>query len=369
MTRFLPTATVVIFTCLGLSGCSIVNHVVNDANQVQRIVPEAGGTQKAADGRYENLFPKLTDYPVTCDDDCYPAHPDVVCETTAENCRYQGNSPNLAANTGFQIHWLGHATFLITTANDQQFLFDPVSEQFDFPINWAHSLSGGVTRKVPQWPTAEQLKDVDAILYSHLHYDHFNKTDIKRLGANPKYFVHLDTADYLPTAGLNLFEMDWFTTQKLGDTLVHAVPAHHFNGRYWVPFLYNDDEEALWGGWILEYNGKTLFFAGDTGYSEHFKEINAKYGDIDVCLLPIASYHHETHGKWYRYVHTTPEDALVAAKDLNCSVMIPWGYGNASWQMGDRSSHSPLLRLLKMQSEVHSELPIVILNEGEQVAL
>lgn len=103
MTRFLPTATVVIFTCLGLSGCSIVNHVVNDANQVQRIVPEAGGTQKAADGRYENLFPKLTDYPVTCDDDCYPAHPDVVCETTAENCRYQGNSLTLQLIPAFKF--------------------------------------------------------------------------------------------------------------------------------------------------------------------------------------------------------------------------------------------------------------------------
>ncbi len=118
------------------------------------------------------------------------------------------------------------------------------------------------------------------------------------------------------------------------------VPAHHFNSRK----LFDDFNRALWGAWLIEHNGKKLFFAGDTGYSAHFSDIQQRYGDIDICLLPIASYYHETDGAWYRYVHTTPEDALTAAEELNCKVMIPWGYGNGSWQMGDHSSHSALLR-------------------------
>ena len=61
--------------------------------------------------------------------------------------------------------------------------------------------------------------------------------------------------------------------------------------------------------------------------------------------------------------------ALVAAGDLGCKVMIPWGYGNASWQMGDISSHSPLLRLLHMQQQLQSTVPLLILNEGDSVAL
>ena len=125
----------------------------------------------------------------------------------------------------------------------------------------------------------------------------------------------------------------------------------------------------MWGGWVIEQQGKRIFFAGDTGYSPHFKDIQQAYGDMDICLIPIASYYHKEHGNWYRNVHTTPEDALAAASELNCKVMIPWGYGNSSWKMGDHRSHSPLLRLLKMHEEQQSTIPLYILNEGEEVDL
>ena len=93
------------------------------------------------------------------------------------------------------------------------------------------------------------------------------------------------------------------------------------------------------------------------------------YGDIDVCLIPIASYYSKDDPNWYRYVHTTPEDALNAAQELNCKVMIPWGYGNSSWKMGDHSSHSALLRLLHMYNKMDSKVPLYILNEGESISL
>lgn len=370
MTRSLVGLMGALLSAALLSGCSIIEHVVNDANQVHRVsLTTEQTTAKAADGAYENLYPKRPEYPVTCKEDCYPPHPDVVCETPAEHCQYQGQRPDFDSDTGFDIHWLGHATFKITSPDGQVFLFDPVSEEFDWPINWAHELTGGFTRETPQWLSEHAQNKVDAVLYSHLHYDHFNKADIKALGADPTYFVHLDTADYLPTAGLKIMEVDWFASHQMGATRVQAMPAHHFNSRYWVPFIYNDDEQALWGGWLLESEGKTLFFAGDTGYSEHFKEINRQVGDIDICLMPIASYHHDTHGRWYRYVHTTPEDTLIAAQELGCKVVIPWGYGNKSWKMGDRSTHAPLLRLLKMQQDLEIEIPLLILNEGDRVAL
>ena len=39
---------------------------------------------------------------------------------------------------------------------------------------------------------------------------------------------------------------------------------------------------------MIEYSGKTVFFAGDTGYDlEQFKEIGRKFS-IDVALIPIA---------------------------------------------------------------------------------
>lgn len=167
--------------------------------------------------------------------------------------------------------------------------------------------------------------------------------------------------------------MAWYSQLQLGALKVHALPAHHFSNRIWVPFLYEDFGESSWNGWLLEFNGKKLFFAGDTGYSPHFFDIQQKYGDIDICLLPMASYHHDTDGDWYRYVHNTPEDALSAAVDLGCKLMIPWGYGNASWKMGDHSTHAPLQRLLTMQQRLkdqpQGQVPLLILNEGDKVKL
>ncbi len=349
-----------------LAGCSA-------PNQVTRLVPDGAVVDIHPDGpyqgRYRNLYRGEREYPVTCEDNCYPEHPLVECDTTTAQCQYRGEQLAPLLETGFQVRWLGHASFVVHTPDGQQLLFDPVSQQFDWPVNWAFRLASGFNRQTPQWLSEQELQQTRAVFYSHLHYDHFNKTDIRRIGNDAHYFTPLDTAKSFPKGGFQITEMAWYASTQLDQLTIHAVPAHHFSSRVWVPFIYDDEFKSLWSGWLLEQNGKKLFFAGDTGYSEHFRDIQQRYGDIDICLLPVASYHHETQGIWYRYVHTTPEDALVAAQELNCKVMIPWGYGNTSWQMGDHSSHSPLLRLLHMQQQLNSAVPLLILNEGEQVSL
>ena len=356
LARLLPFFLSVVFT----ASCA--------GNSVQKISDDGTFVKKDSSGRYNNTYKGFEDYPFTCEKDCYQPHPDVQCEEESLNeCKYVGDQLPNATEHGISITWLGHASFRIVDSKNQQFLIDPVSRQFDWPVNWAHSLTGGFTRKPPKWLDSETLRQTDAVLYSHLHYDHFSKSDIAEMGNHPRYFVHQDTASYLPDDDLSIYEMAWFAEYSLGDTKIHAAPAHHFNSRFFVPYIYEDNERALWGGWLLEHQGIKVFYAGDTGYSPHFKDIAKRYGDIDICLLPIASYYHPEYSKWYRYVHTTPEDALLAADELGCSVMIPWGYGNASWRMGDRSSHSPLVRLLNMHKLVNQSQTLHIMNEGDTV--
>ncbi|WKD22180.1 MBL fold metallo-hydrolase [Pseudoalteromonas sp. KG3] len=349
-----------------LVACSSANKVQTIAGP-ETIVPLHQEGERA--GRYHNLYPGEKTYPISCEHDCYPKNASLVCEAETENCQYQGEQLTPQLNTGFTVRWLGHAGFMIKTPNGQQVVFDPVKEQFDSPVDLAFRLASGFYRKPGDWLTNDELKNLAAVMYSHLHYDHFNKADIEEIGNQPRYLTPHGMADNFPTGGFNISEMAWYASTKIDDLTIHAVPAHHFSSRILVPFIYEDNDKASWNGWLLEQNGKTLFFAGDTGYSQHFKDIQQKYGEIDICLMPIASYYSEDNGKWYRYVHTTPEDALTAAQELNCKVMIPWGYGNSSWQMGDHSSHSPLLRLLHMYDEMDSQIPLYIFNEGESVAL
>jgi L-ascorbate metabolism protein UlaG (beta-lactamase superfamily) len=51
------------------------------------------------------------------------------------------------------------------------------------------------------------------------------------------------------------------------------------------------------------------FFAGDTGYAGHFKQIHARYGAPRVALLPIGAYEPR---KLMSYVHMNPQDAVHA---------------------------------------------------------
>lgn len=40
-------------------------------------------------GRYHNLYPGKKSYPISCENDCYHAHINVLCETEGEQCQYQ----------------------------------------------------------------------------------------------------------------------------------------------------------------------------------------------------------------------------------------------------------------------------------------
>ena len=352
---------------LVIGGCT--SNTVQRIESADSVVKYQKTNSADAPRRFGNLYPGKKTYPTTCTENCYPTSPLVQCQTPAENCRFVGTQQPPRPDTGFAVRWLGHASFYIQSPDGSKLLLDPVSGQFDWPVNWAFYLAENFNRRSPSWPSAKEMGDIDAVLYSHIHYDHFNKDDIAAIGTGAEYFAPLKFADHFPQDGYRINEMAWYSTRQLDDLAVHFVPAHHFSSRIWVPYLYEDNDMTLWGGWVLEHQGRKLFFAGDTGYSDHFKDINKRYGDMDVCLMPIASYYHAEDGEWYRYVHTTPEDALTAAEELNCKVMIPWGYGNASWKMGDHSSHSALLRLLKVHEDMQSDIPLHILNEGEQVAL
>ena len=50
-------------------------------------------------------------------------------------------------------------------------------------------------------------------MYSHIHYDHFNKADIEEIGI--RYLVPLGVADNFPTGGFNISEMAWYASTQL----------------------------------------------------------------------------------------------------------------------------------------------------------
>ena len=69
---------------------------------------------------------------------------------------------------------------------------------------------------------------------------------------------------------------------------------------------------------------KRFYFAGDTGYYHHFKDIGEALGPFDLAALPIGLY---TPRALAKPVHISPEEALQAWQDLRAAKFlgIHWG--------------------------------------------
>ena len=79
--------------------------------------------------------------------------------------------------------------------------------------------------------------------------------------------------------------------------------------QHWTRRTLWDTDTSHWGGWVIESeNGESIYFAGDTGYFEGFKEIGERFR-IKAALMPIGAYEPE----WFMQVsHINPEDAVKA---------------------------------------------------------
>jgi L-ascorbate metabolism protein UlaG (beta-lactamase superfamily) len=222
------------------------------------------------------------------------------------------------------ICWLGHASFLVQL-NQKRFLFDPVF--WNIPL---------YKRYLPTPYEVEMLGRVDYIFLSHVHYDHFDKASIKALiSKNAMFIVPLGMERYLHKIDKNLKveTLDWYDSYDLeGEVSLTLVPAKHWGRREAF-----DTNRALWGGCILSSKEKSIYFAGDTAYDNHFKEI-AKHYTIDYALLPIGAYEP---AKIMKHNHLNPQEALEAFRDLKARVFVPMHYG--TFRLSDEGINAPLV--------------------------
>ncbi|MFC1533533.1 MBL fold metallo-hydrolase [Thermodesulfobacteriota bacterium] len=249
------------------------------------------------------------------------------------------------------ITWLGHASFLIQFGDGKNILTDPTLHNLPFDF-----LFERLNRASPSIIKEKELDFVSTITLSHNHYDHLDWETLDNFDKNISYYVPLRVEKYFDQSYGLVTGMDWYTSVNQNNINITFLPANHWSKRY--PWERN---ETLWGGFLFEHRGTTIYFAGDTGYSKIFKDIHNRYGSIDICLIPITAY------KPYRYrrSHLSPENALKAAEDLHCKVCIPWGYG--TFTLGHEHILEPLRRFLKVYEYMSPSINVKIqhLKMGE----
>jgi len=229
--------------------------------------------------------------------------------------------------------FVGHSTFLLRTANTV-ILTDPMFATHAGPFGRL-----GPRRARPPALSLDSLPIPDVVLVSHNHYDHLQPSSLRRCaqGAEPHFITPLGLGTFLRRLTLqNVIELDWWETADLGEgRIVTCVPAQHFSAR--TPF---DRNRTLWCGFVLESEIGTIYFAGDSGYGPHFKEIGRRCPAIDLALLPIGAYE----PRWFmRPVHMNPAEAVQAHIDIGARVSLGMHFG--TFQLTDEAIDEPLLAL------------------------
>ena len=234
--------------------------------------------------------------------------------------------------------WIGHSTFLVRFAGIT-ILTDPVFALHAGPFGRI----GPRRVRAPALPLAS-LPRIDLVLQSHNHYDHLDPSAHRALADRdaPAVVTPIGNRDYLPsrTRGRTT-ERDWWgSAEPLPAVRATVVPAQHFSAR--TPW---DRDRALWGGFIVEAGGRTLYFAGDSGYGTHFAEIGRRFPKIDLALLPIGAYE----PRWFMGpVHIDPAEAVRAHQDLRTRRSIAMHFG--TFQLTDEGIDAPATELAAARS-------------------
>jgi N-acyl-phosphatidylethanolamine-hydrolysing phospholipase D len=213
------------------------------------------------------------------------------------------------------IAWVGHATFLIKLG-DVTIITDPV-----FSKN-AGPLSFGPDRFTEPALQINEIPKTDIFLLTHNHYDHLDISTVKKFPfKDSKVLVPLKLSKYFKQYK-DVNEMDWYDEIKINNDLkITFLPAVHWSKR-----SLTDANKTLWGNFLINYKGKKILFACDTGYGNIYKELGKKYGPIDLTMINIGAYDFRPMFDKSIY-HTTPEEALEVAKDLNSKKVLGMHWG------------------------------------------
>jgi len=165
------------------------------------------------------------------------------------------------------------------------------------------------------------LPQLDGVVVSHDHYDHY---DMESFVAYPHkeapFAVKRGTARKALRAGFSqVAELDWWESTHLGPFLVTATPARHS-----VP------ENT----YILQSAGFTIYFGGDTLLIPELSEIAPRFPRIDVALLPINGL--MIRPVLNRQVVMNPAEAAELCATLRPRIAVPFHYAYTAGPFRDR---------------------------------
>jgi len=238
-------------------------------------------------------------------------------EWTVESWRaiapaYAKPDPKMWSDAQLTLAWIGHATVLINFFGIK-ILTDPAL--FSRVGIRLPGFTIGPKRLTAPALIFHELPNIDLILLSHAHFDHFDLRTLRCFDEYTSVICARSTRDLLrQTRFRDITELEWSERTTLstteGEINISAFRVNHWGARK------RRDTYRGYNGYLLERKGHRIIFAGDTAMTHSFTDLQ-RNGAIDVAIVPIAAYN-----PWIRS-HCTPEQAVEMANAAGARYIVP----------------------------------------------
>ncbi len=244
-----------------------------------------------------------------------------------------------------QLHltYVGHATLLLEMEG-VRLLTDPL-------------LRSRVTHlRRRALPVSHHLfSDIDAVLISHLHWDHFDRASLRQIDRQTRFVAPIGSARLLRREGFRqIDEVGMGESVHVGPLAIKATYADHGNLR--LPFGRKADSL----GYLIK-GAHTTYFPGDT---DIFSGMAGLSDDLDLALLPVWG--------WGPSLGPGHMDAVRAAEALTLlqprvAVPIHWGtfHPIGMGRLSKKMLRRPPLLFASRAARRAPDVRVLVLQPGE----
>lgn len=182
--------------------------------------------------------------------------------------------------------------------------------------------------------------NLDLIVASHAHYDHFDRDSVPLMMENPKtkLLCAYDVLDEVESLNLDKSRITFMKREEcfeFGDFKIEALACDHGE--------LSKDAVAL----LITVSNKKIYIAGDTAYHEEYFK-NPKLADLDVMIIPING----------QFGNMNEKEGAKASELVNPKLTIPCHFWNFAEHGGN-----PYLFCEEMKNG--KNLPYLLMRAGE----
>ncbi len=238
-----------------------------------------------------------------------------------------------------RVTWFGHSSSMVQLG-DKNILIDPVLVNRSSPVGFAGPL------RFSEIPIElKNVPKVDVMFISHDHYDHLDYKTITSIDFKINhYIVPLGVDVILKGWGVKpekITTLFWWESIELDGITYTLTPGMHFSGRN--PLHFN---ATLWGGLYMSDTVHTVYYTGDSGYSDIFEEVYKKLGPVDLMLGETGQYN-----KAWAQTHMFPDQTVQAAVDVHAKWYIPVHWG--AFVLSTHAWDDPVIKALDAATDLH----------------